>query len=166
MKDEFKIELFIFPDGTAIEMIVFDDQAATGGAPTSRHDNEPLEAGEGAAPAPDAQAASTDSAAPARPHVDEDVNACPVCHSELVYPIDWQRDGEGSWSLRLRCPDCEIERNVMLGRAGVEELNRRLYHAAQQITREAEEMSRRNFEEEAAKLIAALELDLILPMDF
>ena len=37
----------------------------------------------------------------------------------------------------------------MLGRASVEEFNRELYHGAQAIAREADRMTRRNFEDEA-----------------
>ncbi|HSL96133.1 MAG TPA: hypothetical protein VLA35_09495, partial [Thermoleophilia bacterium] len=95
-----------------------------------------------------------------KPHV------CPVCHSELVYPVDWQRTSDTAWRLRLRCPECETERDATLGRADVEEYNRHLYYGSQELAQAAQEISRRNFEEEAAKLVAALEMDLILPMDF
>jgi hypothetical protein len=95
-----------------------------------------------------------------KPHV------CPVCHSELVYPVDWQRTSDTAWRLRLRCPECETERDALLGRADVEEYNRHLYYGSQDLAQAAQEISRKNFEEEAAKLVAALEMDLILPMDF
>ena len=55
---------------------------------------------------------------------------------------------------------------MLLDRAGVEEFNRELYFGTQALAREADLMSRRNFEEEAAKIVAALGRDLILPMDF
>ena len=66
----------------------------------------------------------------------------------------------------LRCPECETRREVVLGRAAVEQLNRELYHGAKAIAREAERLSRRNFEDEAERIVTALERDLIQPMDF
>ena len=55
---------------------------------------------------------------------------------------------------------------MTLGRASVEQFNRELYQGAQAIARAADPMTRRNFEEEAERIVAALERDLILPMDF
>jgi uncharacterized protein YbaR (Trm112 family) len=95
-----------------------------------------------------------------------DPYVCPVCRSPLVYPADWDRTGETAWVIDLRCPECETRREITLDRPGVEELNRRLYLGLQALAREAERMTRRNFEEEAAKFVAALARDLILPMDF
>ena len=89
-----------------------------------------------------------------------------MCRSPLVYPIDWDRSGPASWTLILRCPECETRREVLLGRASVEEFNRELYHGAQEIARAADRMTRSNFEEEVERIVVALEHDLILPMDF
>ncbi len=149
MSDEnFRIELFIFPDGTSVEMMVFDE-----------NHRRPLPRVQPKV----APAVCEDSPAPAE---DPDAHHCVVCGSRLVYPLDWERSGKASWILVLRCPECETRREVRLGRASVEEFNRELYHGSQEIAREADLMTRRNFEEEAEKLIAALERDLILPMDF
>lgn len=103
---------------------------------------------------------------PSSPGSAADPYACPVCRSTLVYPADWDRAGESAWVIELRCPDCETRREVTLDRPGVEVLNRRLYRGLQALAREAERMTRRNFEEEAARFVDALARDLILPMDF
>lgn len=162
--DEYRIELFIFPDGTEMEMIVFE----RGDAPahigiTARHD-----CGDGSGDRRDARREPTVKQAPpaARPAFEGEAHVCPVCGSRLVYPVDWHRNDEATWNLTLRCPNCEIQRDITLGRASVEELNRELYHGAQALTREADIVSRRNFEEEAQKIVAALGRDLIQPMDF
>ena len=83
-----------------------------------------------------------------------------------MYPVDWDRSGPASWTLALRCPECETRREVTLGRASVERLNRGLYQGAQALARAADRAMRRNFEDEAERIIEALERDLILPMDF
>ena len=151
--EEYKIELFVFPDGTQIEMIVFD--------PVSRsHDaSQGSRTRTKTAPAPCCVPSPP-------PPADPDARHCPVCRSPLVNPLDRDRTGPASWTLILRCPECETRREVTLGRASVEEFNRELYHGAQAIARECDLMTRRNFEEEAERIVAALERDLIQPMDF
>jgi len=145
---EQRIELFVFPDGTEVEMIVFDTAARPATAA----------ARPGTAPA--------SCSVPPPPREDPDAHHCPVCGSPLVYPVDWDRTSPAVWTLMLRCPECETRREVTLGRAAVEEWNRKLYHAAQAIARAADQMTRHNFEDEAERIVTALERDLILPMDF
>jgi hypothetical protein len=116
--------------------------------------------------APSGVGSNTTSPSAPPPPEDPDANRCPVCRSPLVYPIDWDRCGPASWTLILRCPECETRREVILGRAAVEEFNRELYHGAQAIARAADTMTRRNFKDEVERMVVALEHDLILPMDF
>ncbi len=66
----------------------------------------------------------------------------------------------------LRCPECETRREVTVGRTMIERINHSLQHSTRELARETERFMRRNFEEEAERIIAALERDLILPMDF
>jgi hypothetical protein len=93
-------------------------------------------------------------------------SVCSRCAGEFLYPEDWERNRDGGWNLLMRCPSCETRTRIVLGREAVEDLNRTLYRRAQALAREADALSRRNFEEEAGKLVRALARDLILPMDF
>ncbi len=154
--DGYKIELFVFPDGTSVEMIVFDAHARRPRA---------------AAPARPAGTTANKIApaacrVPAPPREDPAAHTCPLCGSPFVYPTDWERSGDTAWTLQLRCPECETRREVTLRRASVERFNRELYQGAQAMAREAARLTRRNFEDEAKRIVAALERDLILPMDF
>jgi hypothetical protein len=163
--DDFKTELFIFPDGTAVEIIVFDRQGVPAASPTGAGGASP--SGTKASEAPAARRnAGRDVAAPAPVPAGPDAHVCPICASSLVYPVDWTRESEVAWSVVLRCPECETRRHVLLDRSGVEQFNRELYLGAQAVAREADRLCRSNFEEESAKLVEALERDLILPMDF
>jgi hypothetical protein len=170
--EDYKIELFVFPDGMQVEMIVFDSATRTRGVTGERHPSQsPSSPPAASVPAPTALAQTKPAPAPCYvptppPPDDPDAHRCPVCRSALVYPIDWDRSGPASWTLLLRCPECETRREVTLGRASVEELNRELYHGAQAIARAADLMTRRNFADEAERIVVALEHDLILPMDF
>jgi hypothetical protein len=155
--EDYKIELFVFPDGSQIEMIVFDRARGRGGAAPAAPSKAPART----------KTAPSPCCVPAPAPVDEtDAGHCPVCGSALVYPVDWDRSGPGSWTLALRCPECETRREVTLGRASVEHLNRELYQGAQALAREADRLTRRNFEDEVERFVTALERDLILPMDF
>ena len=35
-----------------------------------------------------------------------DLHICPVCTSELVYPVAWEEAGPTNWEVSLRCPNC------------------------------------------------------------
>ena len=130
------IERFIFPDGTERDMLVFEREAAV------------------------SCPAAPDPAAP------RDVHVCPLCRSPLVHPTEWQRSGPATWRITLRCPNCETQRTVTLDRQEVERLNRALYEGTEHLARQADQLVRRHFQEETAKFVAALDADLILPIDF
>lgn len=168
--DDFRIELFIFPDGTAVEMMVFDRQGPGSGHPAPSA-SAPERAGQrGAsapAPAPSAPSLCTAQCGPDAPETTTvDAHVCPLCHGDLVHPVEWERVGDAVWRLRLRCPECETERCVEMGRPQVEQLNRELYHGSQELAREAERVSRQNFEDEARRFVAALQRGDIEPIDF
>jgi hypothetical protein len=153
--EKFRIELFVFPDGTSVELMVFDQLRQHRATRATR-----------SAPAATAPPPCCAPPPPPAPEKDLEAHKCPVCGGALVYPIDWDRSGPAAWTLHLRCPDCETRREVTLGRASVEQLNRELYFGAQALAREADRMVRRNFEDEVDRIVTALERDLILPMDF
>lgn len=162
--DDNRMELFIFPDGTAVEIIVFDRARTSERAaarPVRDHATSPSEPRKGTAAVGLEQAPPPEGAAAAAAP-----EKCPVCGSVHIHPEDWARNREGDWNIVMRCPECESRHRIVLGREGVEALNRTLYRHAQELSREAEALSRRNFEEEADRFVDALGLDLILPMDF
>lgn len=174
--DGYTIELFVFPDGTRVEMIVFEPRMRAGGSATSAAPTTPAAPAAPAASSTPASAPACTSAAPLttpppccapQPRSeDAGVHSCPVCGSKLVYPVEWERCGASVWTLELRCPECETRREVTLNRASIEQLHREAYRGTQAIAREAQRQSRRNFEDEVERIIAALERDLIQPIDF
>ena len=158
-KDTPRRERFIFPDGSSVEIVVF----------------RPLRAGADVCAAPaawTAQAHEADAPPAPEPPVADGArlvaapSVCSRCASEFLYPEDWARNRDGDWNILMRCPNCEARVRIVLGREAVEELNRAIYRQTQALARQADTLSRRNFEEEADKLLRALARDLILPMDF
>jgi len=163
--EDYRLELFIFPDGSAVEMIVFA-QASTP-SPASSRPARDRDAGPAEREAqPGVKPTATQAPPPDAQQPGGTAHECPLCGSDLVYPLDWERNSAASWNLMLRCPNCETQRSVVLGREGVEAFNREIYLGSQALVREADSMMRRNFAEESAKLVEALARDLILPMDF
>jgi hypothetical protein len=221
---DYRIELFVFPDGSEIDMIVFDQDCDT--AETASQTDEVSRSGAAAAtadtvraeiaPATDATAPVLDvdellanlstagglhsvgdvptvgdraaagkvsatqdaqvvgerkpapahCCAPEPPSQDPPLSCCPICRSHLVHPMSWERTGESTWHVELRCPECELRREVTLDRTAVEHFNLEIYRGAQVMNRLSERLSRRHFWEEAERMIEALKHDLILPMDF
>ena len=139
------IERFIFPDGSQRDMLVFES---------------------GAEPAPDAACPAATSPPATSPPALREAHVCPLCGSQLVHPTDWQRTGAACWRVTLRCPNCETVRTVTLVSEEVERLNRALYEGTERLARQADQLVRHHFEEETAKFVAALDADLILPIDF
>jgi hypothetical protein len=163
--EDYRMELFIFPDGSAVEMIVFA-QTSTPSQASSRPTRD-RDAGPAQREAqPGVKSTATQAPPPDGQEPGGTAHACPLCGSDLVYPLDWERNSAASWNLVLRCPNCETQRSVVLDREGVEAFNREIYLGSQALAREADSMTRRNFAEESAKLVEALARDLILPMDF
>jgi hypothetical protein len=95
-----------------------------------------------------------------------DVHVCPLCGSSLVHPTDWHRTAAAAWRITLRCPNCETIRTLTLSRGEVERLNKALYEGTEKLARQADLLARRHFQEETEKFVAALDADLILPIDF
>jgi hypothetical protein len=153
---DFRIERFVFPDGMAMELMVFQQtprrRAAAAPSPCAVPPPGITESGDA-----DAAACGRDGG---------DARRCPVCGGVLVYPLDWRRTSRSTWTLRLRCPECETVRCAIMGRAAVEQFNRELYRARQAVAAESRELTRRHFEEEAARIADALASGLIQPMDF
>jgi len=108
---------------------------------------------------------STASCSAAKPETRE-ASVCPLCESPLVHPTDWRRTAAATWRITLRCPNCETIRTLTLTRAEVERLNKALYEGTEKLARQADLLARRHFEEETEKFVAALDADLILPIDF
>lgn len=153
-------ERFIFPDGTSVEIVVFVLSRSGAEEPgrripwTAAHARP--RATDAAHPLPAAEGA----------HLTAAPSVCSRCASEFLYPEDWAHNCDGDWNILMRCPNCEARVRIVLGREAVEELNRALYRQTQALARQADTLSRRNFAEEADKLLRALAGDLILPMDF
>jgi hypothetical protein len=96
----------------------------------------------------------------------QDLHLCFDCGSDLVYPVEWEEAGSESWSVTLRCPNCEVRREGVFGQPSVDAFDEELDRAADTLTRDYNRLLRANMIEETDRFTAALEADAILPEDF
>jgi hypothetical protein len=176
-----RVELFIFPDGSAVEIIVapaFSSPASSSASSQARSSANSPAKSQAKSPANSStksrtskrESATATHPAPLDDHatliLDGSAHVCPLCASDLVYPVDGTRFDDNHWRLTLRCPNCELSRDVVLTQEGAERLDHQLCHGLEVIAHEADELTRQHFEEEGEKLIDALRNDRILPIDF
>jgi len=95
-----------------------------------------------------------------------DLNICPTCASELVYPLDWAPVDMCRWRLELRCPDCESEWAGVYEQAILDRFDEILDAGTDSLLADLHRLQRSNMEEELERFNLALSDDLILPEDF
>ncbi len=91
---------------------------------------------------------------------------CPVCGSELVYPLEHSQSGQDQWQLLMLCPDCFAWRHLGVSGHELAEVMERTRAGRADICRQLAELEQLHMHEECEKFIAALMADRILPMDF
>jgi hypothetical protein len=118
--------------------------------------------GDGSAPL----AANDVRAAPRTEGHDEGLHVCPSCTSELVYPTDWAPAQPKSWSVDLRCPDCEWHGNGVYPQDVVDRFDEQLDLGTEQLLADLSLLTRANMEEQVDRFVTALNAGWIVPEDF
>ncbi len=95
-----------------------------------------------------------------------EIQTCPLCKSELVYPVERCQVNDMEWKVLLLCPNCSCKREMVVERETVRELLKNARVGRESLMRELDRMQKRNMEEEVDKFICALNKDHILPIDF
>jgi hypothetical protein len=91
---------------------------------------------------------------------------CPLCKSNLVYPVERCQLNDMEWRVMLLCPNCLCKREMVVDRESVRELLKNARVGRESLMKELDNMQKKNMEEEADKFITALNGDHILPIDF
>jgi hypothetical protein len=94
------------------------------------------------------------------------MHACPTCSSILVQPVNWHEEGNGHWSVELRCPECEWWGQDNYSQTEVDHYDEELDRGGQELIEDLRALTRANMEEEADSFAMALASDSILPEDF
>lgn len=95
-----------------------------------------------------------------------EIQTCPLCKSNLVYPVERYQMNDAEWKVMMLCPNCLCKRELVVDREAVRELLKTARVGREQLMKELDSMQKKNMEEEADKFISALHKDHILPIDF
>jgi hypothetical protein len=94
------------------------------------------------------------------------LHVCPSCSSELVYPVDWSPADRTSWSVDLRCPDCEWRGGGVYRQQVVDAFDEELDRGTERLLDDLRLLARANMEDQVESFIVALHANWILPEDF
>jgi hypothetical protein len=107
-----------------------------------------------------------DEAAPTAGQPDVELNICPECERDLVYPIDWEEASGTHWEVELRCPNCEWSEVGTFDQATVDRFDEQLDNGTEALVKDLRRLVQANMEAEADRFAAALNANAILPEDF
>jgi hypothetical protein len=143
------VKRVVLPSGKTIEVVYFKEADLP----------EPVAAGP---PIEEVPAVPQDP--PAEPH--QDLHICVDCHSELVYPVQWEESGPVNWNVLLHCPNCDVYREGIFTQETVESFDEELDRGADALARDYKRLMRANMADEIERFVGALTSDAILPEDF
>jgi hypothetical protein len=95
-----------------------------------------------------------------------ELHICPSCESDLVYPVTWEERSGDAWSIERRCPNCEWRDVGEFDQEDVELFDDALNDGTEELLVTLRNFARSNMEADIERLIDAIHLDLIEPMDF
>lgn len=96
----------------------------------------------------------------------QELQTCPLCKSNLVYPVERSQVNDAEWRVLMLCPNCLCKREMVVDRETVRELLKAARIGREYLMKELDSMQKKNMAEESDKFISALNRDHILPIDF
>lgn len=100
------------------------------------------------------------------PGTQADLHICPVCTSELVYPVAWDEAGRTGWEVSLRCPNCEWANTAVYDDEAIQRFDETLDEGTEALVADLRKLTRANMEVDVERLIAAINGEHLLPEDF
>ena len=94
------------------------------------------------------------------------LDVCTSCEADYVHPVEWHESGDERWWMLLRCGECWAEREVTVGDRIANRFDVSLNAAEQEIRRAVARLDAERMATEVEVFTAALERDLIDPVDF
>ena len=83
-----------------------------------------------------------------------------------MYPVDWEPAGARSWSIILRCPECEWRSEGVFSQEVADRFDDALDAATHSVLEDLQLLTQANMENQIVRLRDALAADLLLPEDF
>ena len=106
-----------------------------------------------------------DRAGPASGPVRE-LDECPSCECDLVYPVEWEEVSPTHWEVLLRCPNCEWSEVGTFDQPTVDRFDKRLDTGTETLIGDLRRLQQANMEEDIVRFARALDAGAILPEDF
>jgi hypothetical protein len=147
----YRTKVISLPGGRVIEIVYFSEEGEADAAEAA------ADAVRRALDDPAGEAAGC--AAPA-------LHVCPHCASGLVYPVEWEESSGASWKVERRCPNCEWREVAEFGDEELARFDDALNEGTETLLIALRDATRANMEAAVERMIDALKLDLIEPMDF
>jgi hypothetical protein len=94
------------------------------------------------------------------------LHICPSCSSELVQPVEWAPAGHDTWSVLLRCPDCEVFQAGAYTQPELDAYDLELDRGEALLRVAYLQLSTENMATEFDKFAHAIDAGAILPEDF
>lgn len=95
-----------------------------------------------------------------------ELQVCPDCTREMVYPVEWEEASATHWEVMLRCPNCEWTTVGLYDQDTVDRFDEALDRGTEALVADLKRLVRANMEEEVERFAEALDSDAIWPMDF
>lgn len=146
----YRTKKIALPGGKVIEIVYFSDP---GDAVTAGVKVDIETAG------PDADVFGAESSA-------LDLHICSSCESDLVYPVSWEEREGDAWRIERRCPNCEWRHVGEFTQDEVELFDDALNDGTEDLLVNLRSFARANMEADVERVIEAIHLDRIEPMDF
>jgi hypothetical protein len=94
------------------------------------------------------------------------LHECLNCGSGMVHPVEWEPAGEATWSVLLRCPDCEVHRLGVFEQPALDAFDQELERGDTALREAYGRLVRENMSAEVEVFAEALTVGAILPEDF
>jgi hypothetical protein len=101
-----------------------------------------------------------------RPNAETNLEHCPHCGRDFVYPVEWEPVSKESWWMLLRCGECDSWREITVRNDVAERFDFELDRRLDILRRALNKIDREQMIAAANAIIAALQLNLIDAADF
>jgi hypothetical protein len=94
------------------------------------------------------------------------LHVCPNCSSHFVQPVEWEPSEGDSWSVLLRCPECEVFQAGVYPQHELDAYDLELDRGEALLRVAYMQMSTENMSAEIDAFAEALHAGAVLPEDF
>jgi hypothetical protein len=95
-----------------------------------------------------------------------ELEMCPNCSSDFVYPEYWTEEGPRHWRVSLKCGECEYTEVGVFSQNEIENFDNALDRFNADVLADLRRITRSNMLEETDFFVRVLEADIVTADDF